>query len=151
MRTDGKLYWNACRFFRQEVKREIKLAEILKSNGNSNLIWNILNRCIPRKNVPMAAVENPFLLANKFNEFYANVGNMTALKATNLAEEHNLNTQNIEGIHPCKTDRNTGQTNIAIFTMFTDELLNNMAWINGRYLLLFFWTCPRPSTALGMT
>ena len=71
MRTNDKLHWNAYRFFRQEVKREIKLAEkehvrskILKSNGNSNLIWKILNRCIPRKNVPMAAVAYPFILTN---------------------------------------------------------------------------------------
>ena len=39
----------------------------------------------------LATVENPLLLANKFNEFYANVGTMTALKATKLAEEHNFN------------------------------------------------------------
>ena len=95
-------------FFRQEVKREIKLAEkehvrseILKSNGNSNSIWKILNRCLPKKNAPLAAVENPLLLANKFNEFYANVGKVTALKATNLAKEHNLNIRGTEGIHPC--------------------------------------------------
>ena len=70
----------------------------------------ILNRCIPKKNVPLATVENPFLVANKFNEFYANVGKATALKAVNLAVEHNLNTQNMDGI-----DRNPGQNNIATF------------------------------------
>ena len=53
MRTDDKLHWNAYRFFRQEVKREIKFAEkehvrseILKSNGNSNLIWKCMNKCM---------------------------------------------------------------------------------------------------------
>ena len=43
--------------------------------------------------LPLATVENPLLQANKFNEFYANVGTiltMTALKATKLAEEHNF-------------------------------------------------------------
>ena len=66
MKTNDKLHWNVYRFFRQEVKREIKLAEkehvrseILKSNGNSNSIWKILNRCLPKKNAPLAAVENP--------------------------------------------------------------------------------------------
>ena len=109
-------------YFRQEVKREIRLAEkehvrseILKSNGNSNSIWKILNRCIPKKNVPLATVENPFLVANKFNEFYANVGKATALKAVNLAVEHNLNTQNMDGIDPCEIDRSPGQNNIATF------------------------------------
>ena len=68
-KTNDKLHWNAYRHFRQEVKREIRLAEkehvrseILKSNGNTNSIWKILNRYIPRKNTPLATVENPLLL-----------------------------------------------------------------------------------------
>ena len=95
-----QLHWNAYRHFRREVKREIRLAEkehvrseILKSNCKTNSNWKILNRYIPRKNTPLATVENPLLLANKFNEFYANVGTMTALKATKLAKEHNFNIQ----------------------------------------------------------
>ena len=44
-----------------------------------------------------ASVENPLLLANKFNEFYANVGIITALKAAKLAEEHNFNIHDKEG------------------------------------------------------
>ena len=105
MKTNDKIksHWNAYRHFRQEVKREIRLAEkehvrseILKSNGNTNSIWKIPNRYIPRKNTPLATVENLLLLANKFNEFYANVGTMTALKATKLAEEHNFNIHDTE-------------------------------------------------------
>ena len=121
MRTNDKLHWNAYRFFRQEVKREIRLAEkehvrseILKSNGNSNSIWKILNRCIPKKNAPLASVENPSLVAHKFNEFYANVGKATALKATKLAEDHNLNIP--DGIYPCECDRSSDQNNSATFT-----------------------------------
>ena len=123
VKTNDKLHWNAYRFFRQEVEREIKLAEkehvrseILKSNGNSNSIWKILNRCLPKKNAPLAAVENPLLLANKFNEFYANVGKVTALKATNLAKEHNLNIRGTEGIHPCESIRSSGQNNTTLLT-----------------------------------
>ena len=66
MKTNDKLHWNASRHFRQEVKREIRLAEkehvrseILKSNGNTNSIWKILNRYISRKNTPLAPVEIP--------------------------------------------------------------------------------------------
>ena len=121
MRTNDKLHWNAYRLFRQEVKREIRLAEkehvrseILKSNGNSNSIWKILNRRIPKKNAPLASVENPSLVANKFNEFYANVGKVTALKATKLAEDHNLNIP--DGIYPCECDRSSDQNNTATFT-----------------------------------
>ena len=50
MKNNDKLPRNAYRHFRQEVKREIKLAEkehvrseILISNGNTNSIWKILN------------------------------------------------------------------------------------------------------------
>ena len=106
----------------QEVKREIRLAEkeyvrseILKSNGNTNSIWKILNRCIPRKYTPLATVENLLLLANKFNEFYANVGTMTALKATKLAEEHNFNIHDTEGFDPCESDRNSCPNNTPLF------------------------------------
>ena len=103
------LHWNSYRFFRQEVIREIRLAEkehvcseILHSNGNSNSIWKILNGCIPKNNARLAPVENPLFLANQFKEFYANVGKVTALKTANLAEEHNLNIQDTVGIHPCE-------------------------------------------------
>ena len=60
MKTNDKLHWNAYRRFRQEVKREIILAEkraCSLSNskieyGKTNSIWKILNRYIPRKNTP---------------------------------------------------------------------------------------------------
>ena len=114
----------AHRFFRQEVKREIELAEkenvrseILKSNGNSNSIWKILNRCLPKKNAPLVAVENPLLRANKFNEFYANVRKVTALKATpNLAEKHNLKIRGTEEVHPCESIHSSGQNSATLFT-----------------------------------
>lgn len=102
MKTNDKLHWNAYCFFRQEVKREHIGSEIIKSNDNSYSIWKILNCCLPKKNTTLAAVKNP-LLPNKFNKFYANVGKVTALKATNLAEEHNLNIQGTEGVHPCES------------------------------------------------
>ena len=40
---------------------------------------------------------------------------MTALKAANLAEEHNLNIQDTVGIHPCEADRTTGENNDNLF------------------------------------
>ena len=67
MKANDNIHWSAYRHFRQEVKREIRLAEkehvraeILKSNGNTNSIWKILNRYIPRKNTPLAIVETRF-------------------------------------------------------------------------------------------
>ena len=75
-KTNDKLHWNAYRHFRQEVKREIRLAEkehvpseILKSNGNTNSIWKILNRYVSRKNTPLATVEIPFSLQTNSMKF----------------------------------------------------------------------------------
>ena len=42
---------------------------------------------------------------------------MTALKATNLAKEHNLNIRGTEGIHPCESVRSPSQ-NITTLFMF---------------------------------
>ena len=57
IKSGDKLHWNAYRFFRQEVKREIRFAEmehvrseLRNTNGNTNSIWKIINRVIPKKN-----------------------------------------------------------------------------------------------------
>ena len=114
IKTNDKLHWNAYRHFRQEVKREIRLAEkehfrseILKSNQKYQFDLEILNRYISRKYTSLTTVQNTLLLANKFNEFYANVGTMTTLKATKLAEEHNFNIHDTEGLDPCESDHNS--------------------------------------------
>ena len=39
---------------------------------------------------------------------------MTALKATNLAEEHNLNIRGTDGIHPCESLRSPCQNSWAM-------------------------------------
>ena len=77
-----------------------------KEHVRSEILNRIVKpiRYIPRKNTPLSTVENPLLLANKFNEFYANVGTMTALKATKLTEEHNFNIHD-RGFDPCASDR----------------------------------------------
>ena len=55
IQTNDKLCWNGYRFFRQEVNRELRLAEkvhvrneIANSRGNTNATWKILNRCMSR-------------------------------------------------------------------------------------------------------
>ena len=57
IKSGDKLHWNAYRFFRQEVKRDIRFAamehvrsELRNTNGNTNSIWKIINRVIPKKN-----------------------------------------------------------------------------------------------------
>ena len=75
-KTNDKLHWNAFRFFRQEVKWEIRitekeyvLSELLKYNGNTNSIWKVINHCHPRE-PPLTTVEDPVVQANRFNHFY---------------------------------------------------------------------------------
>ena len=41
---------------------------------------------------------------------------LTALKATNLAEEHTLNIRGTEGIHPCESIHSSGQKSATLFT-----------------------------------
>ena len=96
--TNDRLHWNAYRFFRQEVKRELRLAEkchvrseILNSKHNTNAIWKIINRCLPKKTHRHPNItSDQYVLANKFNEYFTSVGSLTAQKACELAHVHNL-------------------------------------------------------------
>ena len=56
LKSNDKLHWNAYKFFRQEVKCQLRLAEkahvkseIASSKRNTNAIWKIINRCLPNK------------------------------------------------------------------------------------------------------
>ena len=62
--------------------------ELQNSDGNSNSIWKVLNRCLPRKDPPFLTTEDPFSQANKFNKLYTSVGISAALNAKTLAEVH---------------------------------------------------------------
>ena len=97
-KTNDPLHWNGYRFFRQEVKREIRVAEkvhvrtqILDSNGNSNSIWKIINRRLPRKQDSFMASEDLTGLANELNDFFTSVGRITAQKASDLSLHHGIN------------------------------------------------------------
>lgn len=93
--TNDKLCWNGYRFFRQEVKRELKLAEkihvrneIANSRGNTNAIWKILNRCMSRGIAKRpSTLEDHKTLANKFNKYFTSVGELTAYKANLIIGE----------------------------------------------------------------
>ena len=52
------------------------------SNGNTNSIWKVINRCLPKK----ASSQPQFIdsngnVANSFNKYFTSVGRLTALKA----------------------------------------------------------------------
>ena len=66
--------------------------QILDSNGNSNSIWKIINRCLPRKQQDsFMASEDPTGLANELNDFFISIGSITAQKARDLSSHHGLN------------------------------------------------------------
>ena len=94
IRTNDKMHWNAYRSFRQEVKREIRFAEkehvcneINNSNGNTNSIWKVINRCLPRRQPLFVSTEDPKTQAFRFNEYYASVGVNASAMADEIAEE----------------------------------------------------------------
>ncbi|KAK2570084.1 hypothetical protein P5673_004829, partial [Acropora cervicornis] len=67
------------------------ICTILDSNGNSNSIWKIINRCLPRKQQDsFMASEDLTGLANELNEFLTSVGSITAQKASDLTLRHGL-------------------------------------------------------------
>ena len=68
------------------------ITQILDSNANSNSIWKIINRCLPRKQQDSFMASEDFTgLANELNEFFTSVGSITAQKASDLTLRHGLN------------------------------------------------------------
>jgi hypothetical protein len=58
VKSKDKRDWNGYRFFRHEVKKEIRVAEkeylyvrneINSNYGNSRSVWKTINDCLPRK------------------------------------------------------------------------------------------------------
>ena len=61
IKSNDRLHWNTYRFFRQEVKPELRFAEkahvrseLLKCNGNTNATWKIINNCLPKKKTSLS-------------------------------------------------------------------------------------------------
>lgn len=97
--------------FRQEVKREIRItgkeyvrSELLRCNENTNSIWKITNYCLPNKKPPLTTVEDPVVQANRFNDFYASVGEAAAAKAKALCEQYGFTAESVERAEPITDD-----------------------------------------------
>ena len=135
-RTSDRLHWNAYRFFRQEVKREIRLAEkayvrteLQNSKGNSNAIWKVINRCLPRKGAPLKT-ENPLSLSKTFNEFYTSVGKATADKARLIAREFGFSPSGHGLLHNYANDvHENDHRELFMFSAVTESLVENI--VNG--------------------
>ena len=111
---DKLVHWNAYRFFRQEVKREIRIAEqeyvrseLTNSKGNTNSIWSS-TAAYEKKNAQIATSEDPMAQANQYNEFYISMGKTIAEKAQTLPEKLGFtaldnNSQSNEGMSECSS------------------------------------------------
>ena len=79
------------------MKREIRLAEriyvksqIINSKSNTNSIWKVINRCLPKKSLRLPQFNDSHEnMANSFNKYFSSVGSLTALKAGQLAKDQN--------------------------------------------------------------
>ena len=110
-KSNDKLHWNAFRFFRQEVKGEIRFAEkeyvcseLFKSKGNTNSIWKIINHCLPNREPSLTAVEDPVAQANSFNDFYILVGEAAAARARALCKQYGFSEESVRQVEPITDD-----------------------------------------------
>ena len=97
-KTNDPLCWTAYRYFRQEVKREIRITEkefvaeqIQRNPNNTNNIWKAIRHCIPNKSTSQRIFsKDDKTVADEFNQFFVSVGQSTVDKITSLANECNL-------------------------------------------------------------
>ena len=84
--------------------KEYVRSELLKSNGNTNSIWKIINHCLPNREPPLTTVEDPVVQANRFNDFYISVGQTAAVKAQALCDQYGFTTESVEQAEPITED-----------------------------------------------
>ena len=99
-KTKNPLDWAAYKSLKQEVKRELKIAEreyvaeqiIDKNPNNLRCIWKTIRSCIPKKSRNQRTFSNDDkTVANKFNTFFSSVGQETVDKISSLANECKYN------------------------------------------------------------
>ena len=84
-KTNDPLSWTAYRYFRQEVKREIRIAEkdfvaeqIQRNPNNTNNIWKAIRHCIPNKSTSQRIFsKDDKIVEDEFNQFFLSVGQST--------------------------------------------------------------------------
>lgn len=77
------------------TKKEYVSSELLKCKGNTNSILKIINHCLPNREPPLTAVEDPVVQANRFNDFYVSVKEAAAAKAKALCEQYGFSEESI--------------------------------------------------------
>ena len=98
-KTKHPLDWAACRSFRKEVKRELKIVEreyvaeqINKNPKNPRCIWKTIRSCVPKKSRNQRTFsKDRRTVANEFNTFFSSVGQVTVDKINSLVNECKYN------------------------------------------------------------
>ena len=96
-RSNDPLVWAGYRNYKQEVKREIRLAEhqfvteqIANNANNPGSMWKTIRSCLPKKSAsPKTYTQDDETVANMFNDFFTSVGQSTVDKIKALASEYN--------------------------------------------------------------
>ena len=101
-KTNDALAWSGYKFFKREVKRELRIAErehleeqIRHNPRDTRSIWKTIRSCIPIKSVVRKTyVKYEKLVANEFNVFFTSVGQNSIQKIKTLAEQCNYDLTN---------------------------------------------------------
>ena len=102
-KTNDPLAWKTCKFFRQEVKREIRIAgrdlivaEQIKKNPNNTIsIWKTIRHCIPHRSKSQRVFsKDNNLVADEFNKFFVSAGQTVVENIKSLANKFNIETEN---------------------------------------------------------
>ena len=97
-KRNDPMAWTAYRNLRQEVKREIKVAEreffteqIQRNPSNTNSIWKAIRHIIPKKSTSQRIFsKDNKVVADEFNRFFVSVGQSSVDKIQSLANECNI-------------------------------------------------------------
>ena len=101
-KTNDPCAWSVYKNLKREVKREIRAAErefvmeqIKNNKNNTNSIWKTIRSCIPNKSKTQSTYsKDEKTVANEFNSFFADVGDVTVKKIKDLASKFNFELSN---------------------------------------------------------
>ena len=93
-RTNDLAVWSGYKNFRNELKRELRLAQktfvedqIKQNTNDTNTMWKTIRSCIPKKSATVKSFsKDDKTMANQFNQFFTSVGKTTLDKIQSLAD-----------------------------------------------------------------
>ena len=95
-KTNDPLAWVGYKYFKREVRRELRLSEreyaetrIMKNCNNTSCIWKTIRSFIPKKVVNRKSYKEDMTVANEFNKYFTSIGQNTIHKIQSLANECN--------------------------------------------------------------